>query len=393
MTRFVGDAAIAPRPDFLGDEQRSLKQSVITFAQQELNSGLDERDHEGVFSREAWLKCARLGLLGLPVPSEYGGLGADATTIAAALEGLGYGCADNGLIFSLNAQMWACELPIVHFGSEAQKRSYLPGLCDGSVIAAHGMTEPGSGSDAFSLTTTAAAADGGWVLNGSKTFVTNAPESDLFVVFATTDRRLGFAGLSAFLVGRDAVGMEVGRPFSKMGLRTSHLSEVFFDDCRLPAESLLGNEGAGMAIFNTSMRWERSLILASAVGTMRRQLERSVAYARERVQFGQPIGSFQAVSQRLAEMKLRLETGHLMLYRIARLLETGTASDLDAALTKLHLSESLVQSSLDALQIHGGYGYMTETGLERDVRDALASRIYSGTSDMQRNVIVRQLGL
>jgi len=393
MSRLFGDAAVAPRPDPLDEEQRILRRSVIEFAQGELNRDLDRRDRDGVFSREAWSKCAQIGLLGLPVPPEYGGLGATATTIAGALEGLGYGCADNGLIFSLNAQMWACEHPIVQFGSDAQKRRYLPGLCDGTLVAAHAMTEPESGSDAFSLATTATPADGGWILNGSKTFVTNAPESDLFVVFASTDRSLGFAGLSAFLVERDFPGVESGPPFSKMGLRTSHLSELFMSDCRVPRDALLGEPGAGMAIFATSMRWERSLILAPAVGTMRRQLERCVSYARQRAQFGRPIGAFQAVSHRIAEMKLRLETAHLMLYRIAVLLDDGTATELDAAMTKLHLSEALVQSSLDALQLHGGYGYMTETGLERDVRDALASRIYSGTSEMQRNVIAAQLGL
>ena len=393
MSRLRSKDAIAPRPDPLDDDQRSLQQSIIAFARNELNRGLEERDHDAAFSRESWLKCARMGLMGISVPKEYGGIGADATTIAAVLEGLGYGCEDNGLLFALGAQTWACAHPIIRFGTEEQKRNYLPGLCDGSLIAAHGMTEPGSGSDAFSLTTTATPAEDGWVLNGSKTFSTNAPDSDLFVVFATTNRALGFAGLSAFLVERDAPGLALGRPFSKMGLRTSHLGEVFFSDCEIPAGALLGSAGAGMAIFNSSMRWERSLILAPAVGTMRRQLERCVAYARERVQFGQPIGSFQAVSHRLVEMKLRLETAHLMLYRIAALLDAGAASDLDAALTKLHLSESLVQSSLDALQIHGGSGYVTETGLERDVRDALGSRIYSGTSEMQRNVIARHLGL
>jgi hypothetical protein len=388
-----GEAAVAPRPDPLDDEQRALKRSVAEFAAHALNDDLDRRDHEATFPAEAWRKCAQLGLQGLPVPTEYGGIGAPATTIAAALQGLGYGCADNGLIFSLNAQMWACELPIARFGSEQQRRRYLPRLCDGSLIASHAMTEPGSGSDAFSLTTTATEIDGAWILNGSKTYATNAPESDLFVVFATTDRSLGFAGLCAFLIERDAPGLAVGRPFSKMGLRTSHLSELFLSDCEVPAGALLGTPGAGMAIFNTSMRWERSLILAAAVGTMERQLERCVRFARERLQFGQPIGSFQAVSHKIVDMKLRLETAHLMLYRMATLLDQETATDLDAALTKLHLSECLVNSSLDALQIHGGAGYMSETGLERDVRDALGGRIYSGTSEMQRNVIARHLGL
>jgi alkylation response protein AidB-like acyl-CoA dehydrogenase len=374
-------------------EQRALHDEVALFARRELNDELEARDHDAVFSRETWVKCAEFGLLGLPVPTAYGGAEADATTIAAALEGLGYGSADNSLIFSLNAQMWAVETPIVRFGTEAQKKRYLPGLCDGSIIGAHGMSEPGSGSDAFGLATTARKAGDEWILDGSKTFVTNAPESDVFVIFATTDRQLGFAGLCAFLVERGAPGLSVGRPFSKMGLRSSHMSEVSLAECRVPSDALLGAAGSGMAIFNASMRWERGLILASAVGTMRRQLERSLEYAQAREQFGQPIGSFQAVAHRLVEMRLRLETSRLMLYRFAALLDSNAGGDLDAALTKLHLSESLIQSSLDVLQVHGAYGYVTEAGIERDIRDALGSRIYSGTPEMQRNLVARHLGL
>jgi len=391
--RAFGDAAIPPRGDPLDDEQTTLQRSVVEFARGRLNSDLISRDRDGTFSRDIWRACAEIGLLAMPVPSEYGGLSLSAMTVAGALVGLGYGCADNGLIFSLGAQMWACEHPIVQFGTEEQKRRYLPALCDGTLIAGHGMSEPDTGSDALSLASTAVRDDEGWVLNGSKTFVTNGPEADLFVVFASVDRTLGFAGLSAFLIERRTPGLDVGPPFSKMGLRTSHLGELFLSDCRLGHDALLGEVGAGMAIFNNSMRWERSLILAPAVGTMRRQLERCVSYCRGRRQFGSSIGSFQAVSHRLVEMKLRLETAHLMLYRTASLLDAGTATELDAALTKLHLSESLVASSLDAVQIHGGYGYMTESEIERDVRDALAGRIYSGTSEIQRNVIARYMGL
>ena len=170
-------AAIKPRPDPLDEQQRSLQQSITEFAQHELNRGLHERDHAATFSRESWLKCAQVGLMGISVPQEYGGAGADATTIAAVMEGLGYGCEDNGLMFALGAQTWACVHPIIRFGSEQQKQRYLPGLCDGTLIAAHGMTEPGSGSDAFSLASTARAVDDGWILNGSKTFSTNAPET------------------------------------------------------------------------------------------------------------------------------------------------------------------------------------------------------------------------
>ncbi|MGH3105483.1 MAG: acyl-CoA dehydrogenase family protein [Gaiellaceae bacterium] len=377
----------------LTDEQRFLRDSVVGFAQRELNDDVVERDRAGTFSREAWQKCADLGLLGLPVPKEYGGAGADTTTTMVALEALGYACTDNGLIFSVNAQMWACETPIVRFGTEEQKSRFLPGLCDGSLIAAHGMSEPGSGSDAFGLSTTAERKGSGYVLNGSKTFVTNAPESDLFIVFGTIDRTLGFAGVTAFLVEKGAPGLTVGKPLSKMGLRTSPMSELFFDACEVPEEGLLGKAGGGMLVFDASMTLERSCILASTVGTMERQLERSLAYARERKQFGQPIGGFQAVAHKLVDMKLRLETARLLLYRLGWLLDSGKPATLESALVKLYLSECHVRSSLDALQVHGGYGYMTEYELERDVRDAIGSRLYSGTSELQYNIVARGMGL
>jgi alkylation response protein AidB-like acyl-CoA dehydrogenase len=377
----------------LTDEQRSLRQSIVEFAQRELNADVLERDKEGTFSREAWSKCAALGLLALPVPEEYGGAGADPLTVLVALEALGYACTDNGLVFSLNAQLWACETPILHFGTEEQKRRYLPGLCNGSLLAAHGMSEPGSGSDAFALATTATRTDGGYVLNGSKTFVTNAPEADLHVLFATIDRSLGFAGITAFLVEKDTPGLSVGKPLSKMGLRTSPMAEVFLETCEVPEDALLGEEGGGMAVFNTSMTWERGCILANTVGAMERQLERSLAYAQERKQFGKPIGSFQAVARTLVDMKIRLETARLLLYRLGWLLASGKPATLDSALVKLYLSECYVRSSLDALQVHGGYGYMTEYELEREVRDALGSRLYSGTSEIQYNIAARSMGL
>lgn len=374
-------------------EQLDYRDTILRFARDRLGADLARRDAAHEFSREGWLSCAEVGIQGLPVPEEYGGSGAGATTIALALEALGYGCAENGLIFALNAQMWACEVPLVNFGTEAQKRRYLPGLCDGSSIGAQGMTEPEAGSDALSLTTTAVRRGDRYVLSGQKTFVTNAPEADVFLVYGTTDPSLGFAGISAFLLERGAPGLSVGRPLDKMGLRTSPMSELFFDGCEVPAGDRLGQEGAGMAIFNQAMLWERSLILAGSVGAMQRQLERCIEYAGERRQFGQPIGKFQAVSHTIADMKVRLETARLLVYRLGWLLERRRATPLDAALAKLHLSESYVQSSLEALQIHGGYGYMTEYELERDVRDAIGTRIHSGTSDMQRTIIARFLGL
>ena len=377
----------------LTDDQRSLRASIVEFARRELNEDVLERDKSGTFSREAWRKCADLGILGLPVPEEYGGSGADPTTTLVALEALGYACTDNGLLFSLNAQMWAIETPVLRFGSDEQKQRYLPGLADGSILAAHGMSEPASGSDAFSLSTTARKDGAEYVLDGSKTFVTNAPESDLFLVFATIDKELGFAGVTAFLLEKGTPGLTVGNPLSKMGLRTSPMSELFFDGCRVPASAVLGKPGLGMRVFDHSMTWERGCILATTVGTMERQLERSLEYARERKQFGQPIGSFQAVSHKLVDMKLRLETSRLLLYHLGSLLDAGKPTSLESALVKLHLSDSFVRSSMDALQIHGGYGYMTEYELERDVRDALGSKLYSGTSELQYAIVAKNLGL
>ena len=375
------------------DEQRVLRDEIVAFAQEQLNEDLIRRDADSGFSAEAWKRCAAVGIQGLPVPAEYGGADAEPLTIMLAMEALGYGCRDNGLIFSLNAQMWSCEMPLVRFGSDEQKRRYLPGLCDGSVIGVQCMTEPDSGSDAFALTTSATKTAQGYVLNGSKTFITNAPIADVFVVFASTDRAKGFAGLSAFVVDRQTVGVSVGAPFHKMGLRTSPMSEVIFSDCEVRADALLGPEGAGAAVFNSSMDWERSCILASSIGSMERQLERSIAYARERRQFGRPIGKYQAVSHTIVDMKVRLETARLLLYRLGWMKANGKPAPLDSAMVKLYLAESFLRSSLDALQIHGGYGYLTETELEREVRDAVAGRIYSGTSEMQRNIVASHLGL
>lgn len=375
------------------EEQLAFRKQVIDFAQQELNDDLLQRDIDSSFSQESWKKCAAFGIQGLPVPEEYGGSGADPLTIMLCMEALGYGCRDNGLIFSINAHMWSCEIPVVKFGTDAQKQRYLPGLSDGSLVGVQAMTEPGSGSDAYSLSTNAVKRDGFYVLNGEKTFITNAPMADLFIVFASTDRRKGFSALSAFIVERETPGLTVGRPFHKMGLRTSPMSGVAFSDCQISEENLLAGPGAGMAIFNSSMEWERSCILASTIGTMQRQLERCISYAQERRQFGQPIGKFQAISHRIVDMRVRLETARLLLYQQGWRKSQGKPSPLDAAMVKLYVSECFLQSSLDAVQIHGANGYMSESELERDIRDAIGSRIYSGTSEIQRNIVASYMGL
>lgn len=372
-------------------EQIEFRDTVAEFAKRELANASSAPDEP--FSREAWTACARLGVQGMPVPEEYGGSGAEPSTMVLALEALGYGCRSNGLVFSLNAQMWACTAPIVRFGSDTQKRRYLPGLCDGTLIAAHAMSEPDSGSDAFALAARAEQTPKGYRLRGSKTFVTNGPVADVFLVFASTNPEAGFAGLSAFLVDRATPGLSVGRPLRKMGLGASPMSEVFLDGCEVDAEQRLAPAGAGMVVFNAAMQLERSCILAGAVGAMQRQLDESVAYARSRRQFGHPIGSYQAVSHRLVEMALRVETARLMLYQVGRLLDLGRPVELESALAKLHISEAYLASSLDALQVHGGYGYLEEYGLEREVRDAVAGRLYSGTSEIQRNIAAGALGL
>jgi hypothetical protein len=374
-------------------DQLTLKQEVVKFAQSELNGELIQRDKDGCFAREQWQKCAAFGLQGLPFPREFGGHEADIVTTMLAMEGLGYGCRDSGLMFSINAQMWSVQLPLWKFGTAEQKQTYLPALISGEMIGAHGMSEPNAGSDAFSLSTRAERRGDHYILNGSKTFVTNGPVADVFVVFATVDKSKGFMGVTAFLVARDTPGLRVSPNMSKMGLRTSTMSELFFEDCEVPSTCRLGPEGNGATIFNASMEWERSAILANYVGAMEYQLARCVRYAKERRQFGKPISAFQAVADRLVDMKLRLETSRLLLYKVAWLKQTKGRCPLEAALLKLYLSEQWLHSCLDAVRIHGGYGFMTEYEVERDVRDAIGGVLYSGTSDIQRNIILRYLGL
>lgn len=375
------------------ETQDRYREEVVAFARGELNEDVVRRDAEATHSAEAWKKCAAFGIQGLPVPEEYGGRGADPLTVMMAMEALGYGCTDNGLLFALGAQMWSAEAPLVRFGTEEQKRRYLPGLCDGSLVGIQAMTEPGSGSDAFSLTTTAEKRGDRYVLDGTKTYITNAPIADVILAFVTTDPTKGFLAISAVLVERDTPGLTVGPPFDKMGLRTVPMSEVTFSGCEVPEENVLGRPGNGMAIFNHSMDWERSYILAGALGTMARQVERSIDYARERKQFGQAIGKFQAVAHRIVDMKLRLKAGQLLAYELAWLRSQGRSTKTESAMAKLWLSEAFLQTSLDSLFIHGASGYMRELGLERDVRDAVAGCIYSGTSDIQRNIIAGGLGL
>jgi alkylation response protein AidB-like acyl-CoA dehydrogenase len=376
------------------DVQQSLRENIIRFAQDRLNDGVAERDRAQQFSRELWRKCGEIGLQGLPVPQEYGGSGFDPLSTAIALEAFGYGCEDGGLVFSLCAHLLSCVVPLWKFGSEQQKQRYLPGLCDGTLIGVHAMSEPTSGSDAFALRTKASHDGNGFRINGTKTFISNGPIADLVIVFALTDPDKGYyGGVTAFLVESSAPGFCVSQKFEKMGLRTSPFGELVFEDVYVPAEAVLSGVGAGATLFTHAMDWERICLFASHIGTIERLLEKSIAHARTRKQFGQPIAKFQAVSHRIVDMKVQLEAARLLTYRAAWRLGHASQVSMDAAITKLFVSESLVRTAMDTVQIHGGYGYTTEYGLERALRDAVGSTIYSGTSEMQRNIIARWLGL
>lgn len=375
------------------EEQQAFRKSVIKFAKTELGTCLSTRDISETFSREDWNKCGAFGIQGLPISPEYGGGGADALTTVCGLEALGYGCRDNGLLFSINAHMWACEIPFVSHGNEEQKRRYLPKLASGEWIGVHGLTEPMSGSDAFGLTTRAERKGDRYILNGSKTFATNGEVADVVLVFATIDPAKGPAGICGFIVDKGAPGFAVSGKMHKMGMRTSPMAELVFTDCEVPVENLLGKEGDGPGIFTNSMEWERICIMASHLGLMQRMLEISVRYAKERTQFGESIGKFSAISDRIAEMDVRLEASRLLLYKAAWLKKMGRHPLREASISKLFVSESTIQTCLDAMQIHGGNGYMTEFQIERELRDALAGRIYSGTSEIQKNIIARLHGL
>jgi hypothetical protein len=377
----------------LSEELQTLQESAIAFARQALAYDVVAADAAESFNREAWRHCAEFGVLGMPIAKEYGGLGLGLSSLLAVMEGLGYGTRDQGLLFSLNAHLWTNSIPILRYGTQAQRERYLPGLCDGSRIGANAASEPDAGSDIFSMRTRAVRDGDHYALTGTKMFVTNATVADLFVTYATVDPALGATGITAFIIERDTPGLTVSRKLHKMGLRTSPMAEVIFESCRVPLAQRLGREGRGVEVFDCSMEWERGCILASCLGVMRRQLEECIRHARTRKQFGRPIGKNQSVANRIVDMKVRLETSRVLVHRIGELKDRDKPAMLEAAMAKLHVSQSFVQSSLDAVQIFGGYGYMTEQQVERDLRDAVGSSLYSGTSEIQRNIIAKALGL
>ncbi|MFK4102171.1 L-prolyl-[peptidyl-carrier protein] dehydrogenase [Streptomyces sp. NPDC019531] len=375
-------------------DTEEMRAMVVAFAQREL-TGRGDTAHDmfdvGDF-RQRWRLAGEQGLTGGTVPADYGGSGLDAVTASAVMEALGYGSEDTGFAFSIAAHLFASLMPIVEFGTEEQKREWLPALCSGERIAAHGITEPEAGSDALNLRTRAERKGDEYILQGSKCFTTNAPVADVFVVQAATEPNGGFFGLTAFVVEAGTPGLSVGPAYDKVGLRGSPTADVHFDGCVVPASRVLGTEGAGASVFSASMRWERVCLFAIYLGAMRRVLESTIGYAGEREQFGSPIGGFQAVSHRIVDMTLRLESARLLLYRAAWGLTRGDQDEIAPALAKLAVSEAAVQLGLDAVQVRGGLG-VVEGEAETFLRDALPSRVFSGTSEIQRNNIARALGL
>ena len=374
----------------LNEEQTEIRDSIIRFARQEFPPGAAE---ESGFPHAAWRKCAEMQLLALPFPEAYGGCGADFLTTVVATQAFGYACRDAGLVHAVCTQI-LCGMQINAFGSEELKSRYLPPLVRGEKIFAQAITEAGSGSDALGMRTRAEHAGDGYLLNGTKIFISNGPIADVVLVFAVTNPEVSrIGGISCLVVEKGMRGFTQCPPMAKMGLDTLQNGELVFADCAVPPENLVGSAGQGAILFNESMEWERCLLPAAHLGTLERVYETCVAYAKGRSAFGQPISKFQAVSSKIVEMKIALELGRLMLYKVATTKDQHKRAALEASIAKLYISEALKKTCLDAVQIHGGYGFMKEYEIERDLRDSIAATIYSGTSEMQQNIISRFIGL
>lgn len=375
------------------EELATLRAEAGAFGRQALGEGVEDDDRAARFPTEKWRRLAEWGYFGLCVPAEYGGAAREPLTGLAVNEGLGEGCRDAGLLFSAAVQAWVVTPALIKFATEEQLTRFLPRIADGTAIGAFAITEPDSGSDAFSMRTTATSVDGGWRLNGRKAFVTNGPIADLVVCFAATGKTGALGGTTAFVVDRDTAGFQREPAEEKMGLRTSPLGEIAFNDTFIPDDNVLGKVGAGLAVFNEVLEWERIWPMAIQLGTLERELEETRSYARERKAFGAPIAHNQSVSHRIVDMRVRLEASRLLLYRAAWLKASGRPALAESAIAKLCVSESAVSNSLDSIQVHGGYGYMAALGVERRLRDAVGSRIYSGTSEMQREIVARSMRL
>jgi len=355
--------------------------------------GGEGRHGDRGFSAEGWRAASEFGLAGLDVPVEYGGLGLDCLSTARVLEGFGEGCKDLGLLFSAAAHLFACCGPIARSGDPALRERLLPRLARGESIGANAITEAEAGSDVQALRTVASRDGDRYRISGEKTLVTNAPVADVTVVYACTQPGGGYLSLSAFAVERDTPGFLAGRPFGKVGLQGSPTASVYLRESPVPRENLIGAEGQGALIFKSAMQVERACLFAAYLGTMARQLDEVLSFAKERRQFGRPIGKNQAISHRIVDMKLRLEAARLLVYRACWLLDRGGDAMVEVSLAKLAVSEAAIQSGLDAIQVHGGLGVIAGAGIDEPLRDALPATVVSGTSEIQRDIVAARLGL
>jgi alkylation response protein AidB-like acyl-CoA dehydrogenase len=372
----------------LTKDQFEFGQEIICFSRECLN----QEEYLEKYSSELFKKVANFGLLGITIAEEYGGLNETYLTAAIAFEALGYACKNNGLIFVINNHIWVAQNIIYLYGSEVLIEKYVPPMVKGEKIGALAITEAEAGSDALMMTTTAAPTSDGFLLNGSKMFISNGPIADIFIVFAVTETQ-PVKKITAFVVEKDFEGVKVGPNIEKMGLGFCPTSEIVFKDCKVPQENVLGHFNMGGSLFTFIIEWERFYEFVPHIGVMQRVMEQCIEQANARKQFGQSIAEYQGVSHKIADMKVAIEMSRLMMYKIACLKDQNKPAYVEASIFKLFVSENYIKTCRDALQIFGAYGYAKEYDLERELRDALASSIYSGTNEIQRNTIFKMASL
>lgn len=369
----------------LSEEQIRIRKMVREFAEKEIAPTAAERDEKELFSREIFDKMGKLGLLGLPYPKEYGGAGSDFLSYAIAVEEVSRACASTGIGLSVHVSL--CSWQLFTYGNEAQKEKFLRPLLEGKKLGAFSLTEPNAGTDAASQQTVAVRQGDEYVLNGSKIFTTNGGEAEIYIVFAMTDKSKGTKGIAAFVIEKGTPGFSFGKKEVKMGIRSSVQREVILEDCHIPAANLLGKEGDGFKIAMTTLDGGRIGVAAQALGIAQAALEHAVKYAKERVQFGKPIASNQAIAFMLADMATQVEAARFLVYRAAYNKSRHLPYAKEAAMAKLFATDAAMKVTTDAVQIFGGYGYSREFPVERLMRDAKITQIYEGTNQVQRMVI------
>lgn len=389
------DAELLALAHALGDPLDGTRADTAQWAREHLGGhDLTEADLHSRFAVDDWRRCAEHGIFRTTVPVEHGGTYTDLATALLTLEGLGEGCRDNGLTYAIASQMLSTQDALVKFGTDEHRAEWLTPMLDGKALGAFAVTEPDTGSDAYGLAMTAERrGDGAFVLNGHKAYITFGSRCDMVIVFASTSPAAGAWGLSAFIVPTAADGVERVGNRDKMGMRTTPFGDITLDHVVVDESAMLGREGAGASIFNSVVQFERAFVFATQVGAMRRHLDGAVAYATERQQGGHPIGDYQAVSHRIADMKRDLETARLFVYRAAIALVGGHDVAMTAALAKLVGGDAGISTALSSVKLHGAKGYVSEFEVERDLRDAIGGLVYSGTSDIQRNIIARLMGV